>query len=102
MRRTVRRLVRRALCRARFDLATLMGEVGMRRFLSSACVAVAMAAMAACGGGDEADVDAGAELAPPPVDTTPPVMMDTTMVDTMMADTMMLDTMTDTTSTGGL
>jgi hypothetical protein len=75
----------------------------MRRFLSSACVVLAMAAMAACGGGDEADIDAGAELAPPPVDTTPPAMMDTTMMgDTMMADTMGTDTMTDTMSTGCL
>jgi hypothetical protein len=75
----------------------------MRRFLSSACVVLAMVAMAACGGGDDADVDAGAELAPPPVDTTPPLMTDTTMMgDTMMADTMGMDTMTDTMSTGGL
>lgn len=74
----------------------------MRRFLSSAFVVMAMAGMAACGGGDEADVDAGAELAPPPpVDTTP--MIDTTMTgDTLMSDTMGVDTMTDTLSTGGL
>jgi hypothetical protein len=74
----------------------------MRRFLSSACVALAMAGMAACGGGDEADVDAGAELAPPPVDTAPPVMMDTSsMMGDTMADTLGVDTMTDTMSTGG-